>query len=785
MIAAFGVGAAAAQPDPLPNVVSAPANQVRPTLAPARRDPLLPPLHEPAEWHELLLAVDLNGQPVSGGALFVEGPEGRLAIQLALLEAWRIRTAVASVLTFQGAPYYPLDTIPGASFSLDRDALSLALDVPPDQFVDYVAPAAPTERPIPVAGTGGYLDYDLLYQAGSGLQDGLGGLLELGGFHAGSTGSSSFLLEDLTTAPDVIRLDSTLSRDFLDRRTTLRLGDTISTGGALASPVRMAGIQYGTNFATDPSFVTFPLPTIGGLARQDSVVDVFIDNVQRDTRSVPPGPFALENLPVVTGAGELQLVVTDLLGREQMVTQSYYVSSRLLKPGLHDFGYELGATRRDYGRESFDYGDAFASATHRYGFSDRLTGEAHAGLEPTTQTGALGGSWLFGEWGVVSAGTGLGHSDDDGAGWLGQIAYEYDSASFAFGARTRYTTDGYREPGADEEAARSDQISLNLDFGDYGRFGMLFLNRDGRDTEDATTLATTYSLAFGPGSLTLRAAQLFRPNDELAVSAIYTIPLGQRRSASVEALKRGSDYGTAASFRQTRGASDLGLDYRIAAETGTRDDSIEGRLSYQTTVGAAELAAERFNGDNALRAGVNGSLALVDGKVAPSRRVDRAFGLVNLPGFPDVRVYLDNRMAGRTDGSGRLLLPSLRPYEGNRVRLDVHDLPLDAEITTAEVEAVPYDRSGMTIEFPLERMTQATATLRGADGEPLPTGLRLRSSDGKVTAWVARDGFSEVRGVGPAPTTITAEVGDRLVRCPLPAAQPNEILADLGVVECR
>ena len=144
---------------------------------------------------------------------------------------------------------------------------------------------------------------------------------------------------------------------MLGTRTTLRLGDTIATGGALAPPVRMAGIQYATNFGTDPAFVTFPLPTIGGLARQDSVVDVFIDNVQREARSVPPGPFALESLPVVTGAGEVQLRVTDLLGREQLITQSYYVSSRLLKPGLHDFGYELGALRRDYGRESFDYGD--------------------------------------------------------------------------------------------------------------------------------------------------------------------------------------------------------------------------------------------------------------------------------------------------------------------------------------------------------------------------------------------------------------------------------------------
>src|SRR5688500_15293324 len=107
----------------------------------------------------------------------------------------------------------------------------------------------------------------------------------------------------------VTRLDTTLSRDVPLSRTTVRLGDSIAVGGALASPVRFGGLQYATNFAVDPTFVTFPLPAIGGLARQDSVVDLFIDDLRRDRRSVPPGPFSIDNLPVVTGAGEVQLRV--------------------------------------------------------------------------------------------------------------------------------------------------------------------------------------------------------------------------------------------------------------------------------------------------------------------------------------------------------------------------------------------------------------------------------------------------------------------------------------------
>lgn len=778
------VAAAAPLVPILPRVGSAPAKQVAPTLPPARRDPVLPPLVEHEAWREWLLSVRLNGQAVSQGGLFVEAPAGGLAAQLALLEAWRVKTDPAQVLTFEGQPYYPLAAIQGATFVLDPKSLTLTLEISPDGFVPFSSAAPPNEAPRPVSGTGGFLDYDLLYQAGDGVDAGLGGLLELGAFHAGGNALTSLRLQDLTDSPSLVRLDTALSRDLPESRRTVRLGDSIASGGALAPPVRFAGLQYATNFGTDPTFVTFPLPTIGGLARQDSVVNVFIDNVQREARAVPPGPFTLDSLPVVTGAGEVQLRVTDLLGREQIVTQSYYVSSRLLKEGLHDFGYQAGAERRDYGSRSFDYGAALATGTHRYGFTNRFTGEVHGEFELDQQSLAAGGAYLLGEAGVISGGVGAGRSNG-GPGVLGELGYEYDGRRFSFGARTRYTSDNFRQVGGDEQAARVDQLNLGLDFGQMGRLGVLGLHRDGRDTDDATTIAATYSVTLGPGALTLRAAQLLQPDRELALTALYTIPLGPRRSVTSELLKRSGDYAARGVFRQTRGASDLGLDYRIAAETGTRYSSADARLGYQSVLGGIDVDVEHFDGNNALRAGVNGSVALVDGKVAMSRRIDRAFGMVNLPGFPDVRVYLDNREAGRTDGNGRLLLPGLRPYESNRVRVDVEDLPLDAEIGAAEVEAVPFERSGMTIAFPLTLSEQATAVLQDEHGQPLPVGLRLRSAEGTLTAWVARDGFSQIKGPLRVLTVIESEPGEEHFACELPAAPDNGLLPDLGTIACR
>jgi outer membrane usher protein FimD/PapC len=67
------------------------------------------------------------------------------------------------------------------------------------------------------------------------------------------------------------------------------------------------------------------------------------------TSSVQPGPFQLTNVPIVTGAGQMQLVVRDLLGRETVISQSYCIAPVLLAPGVTDFSFEAGALRENYG----------------------------------------------------------------------------------------------------------------------------------------------------------------------------------------------------------------------------------------------------------------------------------------------------------------------------------------------------------------------------------------------------------------------------------------------------
>ena len=86
-----------------------------------------------------------------------------------------------------------------------------------------------------------------------------------------------------------------------------------------------------------------------------------------------------------------------------------------------------------------------------------------------------------------------------------------------------------------------------------------------------------------------------------------------------------------------------------------------------------------------------------------SRTIDQGFGVVQVPGYANVQVYADNQPVAVTNDKGNALVPRLRPYEDNSIRIEQADLPLDAEIDTLQLKAVPFRRSGVEVIFPVRR----------------------------------------------------------------------------------
>src|SRR3989442_8479012 len=122
--------------------------------------------------------------------------------------------------------------------------------------------------------------------------------------------------------------------------------------------------------------------------------------VQRS--AVPPGPFSIQNIPVVTGSGEVRLVVRGSLGRGQVNTQPFYSRAALLKQGLADYSCEVGAIRNNFAVESNDYGQAVGAATYRRGITDYFTAEVRGEATRDLQAVGFSGAVRARNFGVLS-----------------------------------------------------------------------------------------------------------------------------------------------------------------------------------------------------------------------------------------------------------------------------------------------------------------------------------------------------------------------------------------------
>ncbi|MGN6314165.1 MAG: fimbria/pilus outer membrane usher protein, partial [Rhodanobacteraceae bacterium] len=396
--------AAIAPSTPVPSAPPAPAPAeaavAKATPAPTTPAPGAVPNLPHGQFQETWLEVHLNGTPRKT-VLALRDATGHMLIPAADLERWRIRIAGIPRVKHGGEDYCPLSAVQGLSYRVDLAQETLQISLPPGLLATSQysgasgGPAEPTPPP-----PGAYLNYDVYADRERSSTD-AGALLETNVFGRYGNLDNTMLARDANGHTGTVRLDTTWTQDHPAQMASLRIGDSISGASSWGRSIRFGGVQWATNFATQPTFVTLPTLMLKGVAVAPSTVDYYVDNVLRLRRNVPVGPFTIQDLPVVTGQGEARMVVTDLLGREQVVTQPFYASSNLLAKGLRDFSYELGFERENYGLDSNDYGRLAAIGTERRGLSDNLTGEVHAEITRGRQAAGIGADWLVADTGVV------------------------------------------------------------------------------------------------------------------------------------------------------------------------------------------------------------------------------------------------------------------------------------------------------------------------------------------------------------------------------------------------
>ncbi len=714
---------------------------------------------------EAIVELTINQQDTPVTLLVRRDADGTLLVRAADLAALRLRTPARGAVQVNGERYYRIGAELGAVVAFDEATQAARVTLPTRAFLPTRKQVSAADAPgVQRGAPGAFVNYDVSVEQSGKTRQG-GGFFELGLFGTQGVGTATMVARVESGRRSLARLDTTWVRDFPEQLATLRLGDSISTPGAWSRAVRFGGVQYGTNFSTQPSLVTTPLLAAQGEALVPSTVDVFVNGRPVASEAVPPGPFNIDNVPALTGAGQLQVVVTDVLGRQQVLSQPYYSGTALLRPSLAEYSVELGSLRENYGADSFAYGDLVGSATYRRGLTNTLTAGARIEAQGNgTFAAGADSAWQAGGLGVVTTHIAAG-GDGDQSGFLGGIGLEHNGRYVSAYAQTEYATREFRQLGTSalERTPRQRIFAgLGFDFLRYGTVQLAYGLQSFYDAASVQTLGLNYSLTLGRlGYLGLFATHATADEAATTVLLTWTLPLGERRTVS-SALQQSSQPADAGggfeaytSLQQDL-PTDQGLGYRLSLSSSQDQDA---NLAYQGRAGTATVDYASRDGTTGVRVGGTGAVALTSAGVMTARRLDQSFAVVQVADYPGLTVFLDNQPVGRTDEHGRVLVDSLRAYESNEISVDPTEVPMDGALSQASMQVTPAYRSGAVVRFPRQPRLCGDHAPRAEGRHP---GARRRHGDGRRP----RVPDSARR------TALRRRAGDRLTREPAVAGWP-------------
>jgi len=720
------------------------------------------PAADPAAATELYLEVSVNGAKTGLVVPFQGGPKGlRTSVQ-----GLREIGIDPQLLGVAGQDDFALDAVPGLSYTYDPATQSIDL-----KLGDALRrPLQLNARNVRESGAGSadpgfLLNYDLYGQQGVGTRVAALNELRLFGPRGVLSSSGNAVLKG--SGQRYIRYDTSWTWSDPVSLQSLQVGDFISPSLGWSRSLRMAGVVWRRNFDLRPDLLTYPLASMGGSAVVPSSVSLYVNGMQQYSTEVPGGPFVIDQVAGLNGAGQATVITRDALGRQVATTLPLYVDTRLLASGLSDFALAAGVLRRDYGMRSFRYErDPVLSASLRRGLSDALTLEAHTEAGPGLLNGGTGAMLRLGQAGGVLSGALAGsvrRSDAAGGrgfhdmqrGALATLGYQYIAPRFGLDLQSSRASAGYADLGTGQGSPVirvNDRASLNVNMQAAGSASASIVHYRTPGLAAVRLAALAWSRSLGRDTfLSLSAFQDLGRGDSAKTnrgfSVTLSMSLGDRTSLSANSGRQGGVRATTLTASRAPNF-DGGWGWGLQTSRNGAFDVSQAQVQYLGNAGQWSATTLRAGTTSSSSVGLSGSLVAMDGTLLAARHVGRGFALVST-GVPDVPVFHENRSIGHTGADGRLLVADLMPYTSNRIAIDATNLPADMRLERTALAVVPLAGAGVVAGFPVERYRAATVIVHGADGKPLAAGtpVRLAGAPGNPLLLVGYDGVLFVDGL--------------------------------------
>jgi outer membrane usher protein len=748
-----------------------------------------------------VLAVEVNGKLISEfGSLFRDG-RGRYFAAADLFPAARLSLPNATPIQVQGILYYPLDAIQGLTYRFVPEQQTLALAVPPWAFATAVMKLAggTTEKPAP-PDPGFFLNHNFQV-GGSGDNYSVSGTQELGFFSKLGVFTTRYIGRNLTNAAVATRLDTQFAHDFPERIVTLTIGDNVSASSPWGMIVNYAGVRWASKFATQPSFIPFALPSIAGQASVPSTVDLYVNGVRTSQQTVDAGPFTIRDIPAITPQGNVQMVVTDMMGHQQVVSMAFITTPQLLRKGISNYTYEAGTLRNDYGLRSFAYNSWFMEGTHARGLTNSMTLSLRGEVQSHRQAFGAGLDTGVQSLGLVGAGAAVSHDDKGNVGGLVYAHLQHATRAFGFSVNAESTTANFQQLGllAGQHATRrlfQAQVSRALDRHATVSIAGLreekptvpVYDRNGRLLSHFSTISPGLNINFrGGASIVISGYYAPELKQRASANISLLIPLGNHRMLTASSGYQDGKTSPSVEFTQQLPMG-TGWGYRV--RTSSSNDlqlpGVDAGATYQSSVGTLNLeAGQQRTLPTTWRFDYSGGTVLLHRRLELSRSLSDGFALVDASGTPGIGVLANNQYIAATNRHGLAIVPYLPSYNPSVIALDDKNLSLDLDVDLTQKTIIPMPHSGVFVNFKAKPIRGAVLKLVTEDGADVPVGAEATVNGEETTYQVVLRGELYVPEIS-FPASIRVHWDETACEATVPSPpNANELLPRIGPISCR
>lgn len=606
--------------------------------------------------------------------------------------------------------------------------------------------------------------------------------------------SKQALREDHDGSRSWTRSDTYAQHDIPGLRANVTLGETF-TNNEMFRSVRFKGAQLASDQGMLSDALQHYAPVIRGIAQSRAKIEVFHNGYPIYSTYVAPGPYAIDDLSVGSGHGELEVVITDADGQVRRFTQPYASIGNLLRPGIWRYTATVG---RYDGSEHLDNPPFWQATLARGGAWDTTL---YGGLLSSSYYNAsvFGLARDFAQLGGLSFD--VTRADSDRGPELGKVQGHSFAIRYgkSFQTRTnlrfagyRYSTEGYRDF---DEAVRERNASNHYRGNRRSRLeASVYQSIGQRSTLNLTfsqdsywhtgyqrrQYQVQYTTRMGNLGINLFASQALdsRNSDNRLFGVSLSLPLefGTPHYATFDLQHDNGRYSERASLNGT--LPDSQLNYTASASNdrmGQKSGALS--LAYQGSQGSIGMGYTEGSDYRSLSVNASGGLLLHGEGLALSPYLGETMALVHVPEVADLGIQ---NTPSRTDAKGYALVPYLRPYRSNSLVLETDQLSPQIIIENASQQVVPRRGAVVKAAFEARQVIRMVLTLRRADGQPLPFGAQVIDSQGQTLGVVGQAGQTLLATNTQGQQNVTVRWGDTHTQACQVTLDPQSMPADSG-----